>query len=193
MPTSPEKVAEVFAAHPEAGLVLIEMGHAYGKAKFSGHCKVTGIHISPGAPIRHLAFASRDGRVFDGYVPTKTAELLAFRGGGATDGNGWSHWHPWTPAWLEGRDLASMEAGTTIHLMKDSRGGYTCTTQKWSLEVLGDGTRRWNNHETRGKSTDAMLSSTLRRVTDAVVYRFEAPWKPSWRTPADVGLPKVTP
>lgn len=168
----PAEVAAIFAAQPTAGLVLVEMGHAYGKAKFSSTCKLTGIALSIGAPYRRLAFWTRSGRYFDGFVPTKTAERLEFRG--ATFAESFSTWTRWTPEdWATATaDLASLPVGTRIEVMRDARGSWDVVVSSWFRQEF-DG--KWRNVGTRGESTDGQLAAALKRTTGAAFFRILPP------------------
>lgn len=180
----PANVARLFETNPSAGMALVEMGHAYGKARFPSTCKLTGIHLPIGGSYRKLAFWTRDGRLFEGHVPAKTAERLQFHG--PTFAESVSTWTRWTPeAWEAATaNLAKLEHLTTIEVMRDARGSYDVTIGGWVLEVFPNGTRQWTNGETRGRSTDAQLAAALRRLKGAAFFRVLPPWRPSSALPA---------
>lgn len=176
----PAHIVAMFNHNPRAHLALVEMGHGYGKAKFSGSCKVTGLPIIIGQTIRKLSFWSRDGRFFEGYVPGATCSLLQFVGGGEfmTEGGpvtpATSTWRLWSPSWLEGVDLASMPVGTSFEVMKVNAGAYAETINRWVLDERG-GVRAWVQNYNR--SSDAQLAAALKRTKKAVAFRIELPYR----------------
>lgn len=159
---------DVFSNNPRAQLHLVEMGHAYGTARYGGTCPLTGARIIAGSTrVRHLVFRTREGRVFDGYVPAKTAELLNFCG--ATFATSWSPWRRWTPGWLDGLDLGALPNGTTIRVMTDAKGSMEPTILWW--RKFG---AKWRS-SANGDSTDGQLLATFRRRTSASFFDIELP------------------
>lgn len=165
-PTMSPKVAAMFE-NPAVQAVLVTMGHAYGKARFGGACRLTGLPIRVGHAIRELAFWTRTGRYFSGYVPVRTAEVVAFRG-----------CDPGVSAWQFSRtpdvDLAALPVGSSVSTMKLEAGAEDVTITTWSLGALGD-RRQWTRIGTYNRSTDAQLQAAFKRSTNLIAFKVETP------------------
>ena len=160
----PEAVRQLFARVPEAQLALVRMGHGYGRAKYAGTCPLTGIHQSIGGYCRELVFWTRNGRLFDGYVPSRTAELLAFHGCEP----GYSSWQRWTPEAWTAAFAGGLDGLETIEIMRDARGAGDCVVVEYVFDRV---LRLWVNRGSRGRSTPAQLLATLKRTTGAAFFR----------------------
>jgi len=148
---------------------LTEMGHAYGKAKFSGLCPLSGLTVVAGSThIRRLAMVWADGTVFDAYVHHKAAETMAFRGPG--DGA--------ASPWLRGLavdPLAPAVEGTRISVWRRVAGAFEAQVDSWLL-ING----MWRNGRTGGRSTPKQLAAAFAKINPANVIASSAvaPWTP---------------
>ena len=77
--TTDKQAAATFAEYPRATLVIEEVGHGYGKAKFTSQCKLTGDRISYGETVRKLVLWSRSAGRFEVYVSQRTVKNLNMR------------------------------------------------------------------------------------------------------------------
>lgn len=178
--TAPAAVLAFFAANPTAQAALIEMGHGYGKAKFSGACRITGNVILPSTTVRKVVFWTRDGRKFDGYLPSGTVSVLEFHGisrsiedleaGKDLGITGVSTWMVGAASLqgLQALDLASLPAGTRIEVLRYVEGAYAPTVDAWTVRVLG-AKREWCSGS--GRSSDKQLAASLARTKRIAGYR----------------------
>ena len=186
MPTesAPAAVLAFFDATPTAQTVRVEMGHGYGKAKYSGTCRITGNAILPSTTVRKVVFWTRDGRKFDGYLPSGTVAALDFRGvqrtiesldAGTDLGiEGVSEWVVGSASLgsLQGLDLASLPDGTRIEVLRYVEGAYAPTVDAWTVRVFGE-KRLW--HSGTGRITDKQLASGFARTKRIAGFRVTVP------------------
>lgn len=184
MPTAPANVLSYFEAHPTAQTLLVELGHGYGKAKYSGTCRITGNVILPSTTVRKVVFWTRDGRNFDGYLPSGTVSALDFRGvqrtiesldaGTDLGVEGVSEWVVGSASldFLRGLDLASLPDGTKIEVLRYVEGAYAPTVDGWTVRVFG-AKREWCS--ATGRITDKQLASAFARTKRLAGYRLTVP------------------
>lgn len=141
-----------FSANPEFSLIITEVGHAYGKAKFSSTCKLTGMPIAAGEAIRRITLVTRTGTEWTGHTANRIFDYLNARslpcGNFATTISRCSH------DWLDRVEagMASATVGATLRLV-DKNG----TEKVYRLSVMGKWRSRFND------STAAQVLSSLKR------------------------------
>ncbi len=69
-------LASYFSANPSVNLLVVEVGHGYGCAKFDSICKLTRTRIERGEAVRRLVVATRSGREAEVYVASRTFGTL---------------------------------------------------------------------------------------------------------------------
>lgn len=70
------QLAEVFSNNDQITFVITESGHGYSKAKFSSICKLTGIEIYSGEPVREITIHTRSGLTWSGYTSNRIYGIL---------------------------------------------------------------------------------------------------------------------
>ena len=123
----------IFAANPQFNLIFTDLGHAYGKAKFSSRCKLTGMYIVAGEAIRRVTVVTRTGLEWTGHTSNRIVAHMNTRiedYGAASSVSKCSH--DWLARVEAG--MATATAGTTLHLVSECgmQKSYTKrTTGKW--------------------------------------------------------------
>ena len=184
----PANVRRTFNRIPEAYTVLVEMGHAYGKARYPGKCPMTGMMIRPGDPIRKVVCWTREGRQLDAYVHHRSAEFWSFHGGseGLTGETGDMPWSSWRR--FDGESfrvavsgLDDFALGTTIIVADVSDCFPTMLVKAWRRTTKG-----WESYRAicsaaeyagtaRSDSTSKQLQAAFARRTKGVAYRIDLP------------------
>lgn len=174
-PQMPEAVRATFEQHPQAHMVLLEMGHGYAKAKYPGRCPVSGLFIIAGQTVvRRLHVWCRNGRSFDGYAHADACAELNFYGRGenhAAGIQGTSCWRRWTETWLEEADLENAPVGTRLAITE--AGDYGFTTKTW----YKNGANEWTSDK-RGKQTVKQFLAAMKRRTKGFTWMTEPPVAP---------------
>ena len=75
---TPQQAADLFALRPGAQTALLDMGHAYGMAKFSSRCPFTGAEIMRGEAVRRIHLTTRDGKTREGYTANRIFGFMRF-------------------------------------------------------------------------------------------------------------------
>jgi len=73
------KVADLLAQNPSVRMIISEMGHGYGKAKFGSRCKLTGDRIQVGEAVRKIEVFFRDGTQADYYISNRSLGYMRSR------------------------------------------------------------------------------------------------------------------
>jgi hypothetical protein len=87
---TPTTISAIFDNNPEATVVVTELGHAHGRARHSGKCRLTGAVIQAGQPARTVKGVCRSGRAFKTYTPSSGRDRLGRGGVFHTLRHGWS-------------------------------------------------------------------------------------------------------
>lgn len=150
MSNMPATVRAAFDANPAAHLAseTRTWGHAYGKAKYSGRCGLTGTYIVANlTAIRRVVVWTRSGKCYDGWASNDGLGKLGFVGGQVV----MSSWRRASGAVV----AKAIENGATwIEVLKDD--GSTTAYH------FGDYDGKWHRgHQAR--MTAAQLCSSLRR------------------------------
>jgi hypothetical protein len=64
-------ISDVFSNNEKITFVITEAGHGYAKAKYSSTCKLTGIEIYSGEPVRKIKIQTRSGLTWSGYTSNR--------------------------------------------------------------------------------------------------------------------------
>lgn len=160
--TRSDALADYFSAHPATNLLVVEFGHAYGRAKFGSTCRLTRTQIKRGEEVRRIVVATRSGRIVEVYVANRTFGILV---GAATvriefgsDAHGYPLRIDALPVrytrftgveTLEALDLDSVEGEVTVELV----------TRYGEVKKFVRGSRgKWNGR----RSTKAFLAGVRR-------------------------------
>lgn len=165
--------AEIFAKNPHLNMLCVEMGHAYGTARFESRCPLTGASINYNEPIRRVRIALRDGREFEGYIANRVFADLEFAGSYGDDAWGGSRWSLTPPAeWL-----AALDGAIRVSVLKYAPGAYANEKKSWTRESLTDGWRGTSY----SKSTSKQLAANIARGSNCIAWRTETPRIPAGR------------
>lgn len=171
----PAIVKATFDAHPEVHTVCTEMGHAYGRCKFSGFCPMTGLPMRPGDHYRHVTVWTRTGKHLSATVAAESVSFWAFYGPSDASFSKWRRWHE---DWLtEIGDLDALPAGTTIRVARP--GPVQMDVKAWTKDKF-DG--KWHG-KGYSKNTSKQLLAAFKRSTGATAFMVDLPWKPTPLTP----------
>lgn len=160
-PAQRTEIEATWAAHPDATLVLVTMGHGYGKARHDSTCGLTGDRINAGEAIRHVVVASRSGHTWAGYIANRTLGWLDIRSSG-THTMGFSRFSKCRGQWWQA--LQGAQVGQVLTLQQ--RGGCTVhTTTQYTLRQDG----KWHGRNYSKLST-AQLQANMRRSKKNMCY-----------------------
>ena len=74
-------IAVFFANNPGTTLIMLgtDQGHAFGRLKYDGRCKLTGMRMTAGEKYRRVKIQCHTGHTFEGFVSTQIMQALDFR------------------------------------------------------------------------------------------------------------------
>ena len=156
------------------GLCLSDMGHGYGKAKWSSTCKLTGMDIWVGEAVRKITVHTPAGLTWSGYTANRIMAILFTEGrAGVTtldrDEVHLSNWAKCRGDWVSKVEDAISDApphGLQVHVVTSTGLTKGWTYQSWS--------GKWHSGRA-GRSSAAQLVSSLRRGKSNRLWRVHAP------------------
>jgi len=157
----PAAVTAAFAANPAATLALTDMGHAYGKARYSSTCPLTGTEIRAHEAIRKVTAWAPNGWTWTGYVSNRVIGLLNFHGVDGVDGI--TTWARCGDDWVA-EALAKVATDERLTILRSN--GTTTIYQR-----RADGSFRGEGY---GNPSAAQLAATLRRGSQNRAYHVGA-------------------
>ena len=147
-------------------LVMEEMGHAYGSAKFPTQDLVFGDRILQGEAIRKVTVTYLDRGTRTGYIANRTMAMFAFRG-----------MEPVYPSAYLGNPadlIASLPGGTSLYTLERGQKdptyqGTLQATTRYTASGFVDAGLQWVKGYTSTRSSKA-VASTLRRSRKVIGF-----------------------
>jgi len=170
-------IADFFANNPGTTLIMLgaDQGHAFGRLKYNGRCKLTGMQMMAGEKYRRVKIHCHTGHTFEGFVSTHVMQALDFRelGNICTDAGYQTVQGSRTSKGTAHEALAATPVGSELTLFKQmSDNSFRGSTYR--REASGWSCKRRGGIGGRDMMSDKQIASRVARSSKKVLYRLQA-------------------